>query len=739
RESENSNIIKGKGSDTASQIEVLRDTMYHAPDRAWNNIRLLGVSIPTSDINNDLVKSKNSNNKQKKLNIKSSSKSQKIVAQKPIPPILISYLSSLPSASKNRLITTSPIVDNQQNNQTQQSKKKSWKTLRLGKRNQQNNSEIELSTTFIQQMIVTNKDDKILNKGTNSKGKEEDEKIISEINALEKEINELDTLLNNDTSNINNINTENINNEETKNVDCCTTDSNKRESFEEMDDTTERNTTRETTETNADITEIDVKNTTSNNSDKATEDNVTDDVNVANSNDVVLDAMDAMIDAIVDAIVDVNRLDSTSSFPPQHIVRSIPPTPTTPYFPALTGSNEEPGFPPETVYGMPEQSTSNLNSRSDLEFEPINPFLIPPMSSSTYISPATPLPSTPTTPQYSPLQLDSRPSTPLLSKISLFEELRQATSQQYLDKRAESNKSKQMFIRTPSSSPPTQDHSSLTPRHSPPVSPSLPPPSLLTPAVTTSSITPTLTAHTFYAQSSTSIHSKARTPTPSLILPTSQTLLTIPRSPTISPTSSTSPTSSYVPSNSSMSRQSTLKSPSSSTSRTTAPLLPSTRPPPLPLPSTWPKLKKTVRPEHKRIDCDSGEFFKKKPQTTPNQYTKLMSDDEKKDNNELKDGKIGEKLIDNDFASDSISNKDTIIAVTNDIGKQAQPFQKYLKKKKNISNLSWKVPLASQVICADSEIVRLEEDIEACTFFMDPVDHMKVATPVIKNKCNEFG
>ncbi|CAG8848445.1 11499_t:CDS:2, partial [Gigaspora margarita] len=71
----------------------------------------------------------------------------------------------------------------------------------------------------------------------------------------------------------------------------------------------------------------------------------------------------------------------------------------------------------------------------------------------------------------------------------------------------------------------------------------------------------------------------------------------------------------------------------------------------------------------------------------------------------------------------------------------AQHFRKYLKKKKNTSNLSWEVPLASQVICADSEMVKLleEKDVEAYNFFMDPAERMKVATPpVIKNKCDEF-
>ncbi|CAG8738472.1 9957_t:CDS:1, partial [Ambispora leptoticha] len=109
RESDNSSMVKGKGSDTASQIETLRDTMYHAPDRAWNNIRLLGVNLPTSDINDFVfVKNKQSNSKQKKQPNKKTSKSQKMAASKPIPPILASYLSTLPSvSSKNRSSTSS--------------------------------------------------------------------------------------------------------------------------------------------------------------------------------------------------------------------------------------------------------------------------------------------------------------------------------------------------------------------------------------------------------------------------------------------------------------------------------------------------------------------------------------------------------------------------------------------------------------------------------------------------------
>ncbi|CAG8658305.1 1860_t:CDS:2 [Racocetra fulgida] len=65
----------------------------------------------------------------------------------------------------------------------------------------------------------------------------------------------------------------------------------------------------------------------------------------------------------------------------------------------------------------------------------------------------------------------------------------------------------------------------------------------------------------------------------------------------------------------------------------------------------------------------------------------------------------------------------------------AQHFRKYLKKKKNTSNLSWEVPLASQVICADSEMVKLleEEDVEAYNFFMESDENLaKVTTDILE-------
>ncbi|CAB4401378.1 unnamed protein product [Rhizophagus irregularis] len=67
----------------------------------------------------------------------------------------------------------------------------------------------------------------------------------------------------------------------------------------------------------------------------------------------------------------------------------------------------------------------------------------------------------------------------------------------------------------------------------------------------------------------------------------------------------------------------------------------------------------------------------------------------------------------------------------------AHHFRKYLKKK-STSDLSWRIPLASQVICADSEMARTLE-VEAYNFFMDPAERMKVTAPeLVKDHCDSF-
>ncbi|CAJ0905239.1 728_t:CDS:2, partial [Entrophospora sp. SA101] len=40
--------------DTMSQIEFLKDVVHHAPDRAWNNIFMLGVTLPNLSSSNDI-------------------------------------------------------------------------------------------------------------------------------------------------------------------------------------------------------------------------------------------------------------------------------------------------------------------------------------------------------------------------------------------------------------------------------------------------------------------------------------------------------------------------------------------------------------------------------------------------------------------------------------------------------------------------------------------------------------
>ncbi|CAB4397713.1 unnamed protein product [Rhizophagus irregularis] len=67
----------------------------------------------------------------------------------------------------------------------------------------------------------------------------------------------------------------------------------------------------------------------------------------------------------------------------------------------------------------------------------------------------------------------------------------------------------------------------------------------------------------------------------------------------------------------------------------------------------------------------------------------------------------------------------------------AYHFRKYLKKK-STSDLSWRIPLASQVTCADSEMARTLE-VEAYNFFMDSAEHMKVTAPaLVKDNCDSF-
>ncbi|CAG8568674.1 8487_t:CDS:2, partial [Acaulospora morrowiae] len=95
---ENSDLrsLRTNKNDAASRIEILRGLMFHAPDRAWNHIRFLGIPLPTFSNNKFEVFNEDYNNRQKKNN-KLSSKTSRNASYKPPPPILMSYLSSMPT------------------------------------------------------------------------------------------------------------------------------------------------------------------------------------------------------------------------------------------------------------------------------------------------------------------------------------------------------------------------------------------------------------------------------------------------------------------------------------------------------------------------------------------------------------------------------------------------------------------------------------------------------------------
>src|SRR5204863_6756871 len=114
--------------------------------------------------------------------------------------------------------------------------------------------------------------------------------------------------------------------------------------------------------------------------------------------------------------------------------QSIPPTPSTPYFPAEfslslspeTSRPETPEFPHYLPNELSAPPTPQLvpQTSSDIDNDSL---LLAPLSSP---SSETPLhTSIPSTPQLSPSAQNSRPSTPQLNSPTLFEELTRATSQ----------------------------------------------------------------------------------------------------------------------------------------------------------------------------------------------------------------------------------------------------------------------------------------------------------------------
>ncbi|RIA86581.1 hypothetical protein C1645_740736 [Glomus cerebriforme] len=80
----------------------------------------------------------------------------------------------------------------------------------------------------------------------------------------------------------------------------------------------------------------------------------------------------------------------------------------------------------------------------------------------------------------------------------------------------------------------------------------------------------------------------------------------------------------------------------------------------------------------------------------------------------IKESKQEEPLTKNEIETNLCMLKTNL---KNSKAPYAHHFRKYLKKK-SASDLSWHIPLTSQVICADLEIVRILE-VEAYNFFIE--------------------
>jgi hypothetical protein len=123
---------------------------------------------------------------------------------------------------------------------------------------------------------------------------------------------------------------------------------------------------------------------------------------------------------------------STPHFPPPLFSQSIPPTPSTPYFPAEfslslspeTSRPETPDFPHDLSH-QSSPPTPQLVPQKLSEIETNGPQV--PLSSPSSETPLHTISSFPSTPQFSPSAQNSRPSTPQLNSPTLFEELKKAT------------------------------------------------------------------------------------------------------------------------------------------------------------------------------------------------------------------------------------------------------------------------------------------------------------------------
>ncbi|CAI2161539.1 18874_t:CDS:10 [Funneliformis geosporum] len=364
-------------------------------------------------------------------------------------------------------------------------------------------------------------------------------------------------------------------------------------------------------------------------------DNINNEENtVMEKEDETVAAMNARLDDIIDAITDnlcARRTSPTTPhFPPPLFLRSISPTPSAPYFPAEILYSPETSIPKTPDFPPPELSnefsappTPQLVPQTLSEIDSDSPPLVP-LSSPSSVTPLHT--SIPSTPQFSPSAQNSRPSTPQFNTTNLFEELKHAKYR--LDFQYKSPPST-LYEELTKSPPPFQYSRPPTPQVSPPISPSSLPPLPLstpsTPATPRSILSASQSLFSAQASSNTTLTDLPETTSqPSTTKSSSSSFFPILRT--------TTPPPLKVNTNSISSFKSTLSSPIPSmiprppifrslSVLSTPPPLPlssSTRPPPLPLPPSWPKLKKTKRPEPKKNELEpevDQSDFRRKPRS----------------------------------------------------------------------------------------------------------------------------
>ncbi|CAH1763740.1 6474_t:CDS:10 [Entrophospora sp. SA101] len=307
--------------DTMSQIEFLKDVVHHAPDRAWNNIFMLGVTLPNLSSSNDISNNASSNNNNSNsIHYQSDQISRKDDNNE--------FIIDNATFKEEEILLANTIEDNDKDNSYE------------GYENDNGNGILELNDTIDHNTTYNLSSELSMEKGSEM-NVEKDLEVALETNSNEYE--EIYIFNNNGT----------INDETLK-------------AALEYDFDSDSTSASTTTTTSATDTPLSSRESSSPSTPLPRQPPST----------------------------PINGFDNYT-ITHSSILRSAPPTPSTPYFPAVTSLSSEKG--------------SNFNTT---------------MPS---------IPSSPSTPQFSSSLQNTRPSTPVSAHLStLFDELNQISSSQQL-------------------------------------------------------------------------------------------------------------------------------------------------------------------------------------------------------------------------------------------------------------------------------------------------------------------